>query len=91
MSNPGEHINDEIDLIELLQNLWDGKWVIAGVSAAALAIGGAYVALTPNSFDASITIRPLDAATVDQFRTLNDAGNPRMLWLIGRQALHLRG
>ncbi|MBF9053352.1 hypothetical protein LSUCC1028_03780 [Rhodobacterales bacterium LSUCC1028] len=73
MSNPGEHINDEIDLIELLQNLWDGKWVIAGVSAAALAIGGAYVALTPNSFDASITIRPLDAATIDQFRTLNDA------------------
>ena len=67
----------EIDLIELLQNLWDGKWVIAGVSAAALAIGGTYVALTPNSFDASITIRPLDAATVDQFRTLNDAGNPR--------------
>ena len=41
MKNPGEHINDEIDLIELLQNLWDGKWVIAGVSAAALAIGGA--------------------------------------------------
>ena len=51
--------------------------MIAGVSAAALAIGGTYVALTPNSFDASITIRPLDAATVDQFRTLNDAGNPR--------------
>ena len=73
MSNLGEHMNDEIDLIELLQNLWDGKWVIAGVSAAALAVGGAYVALTPNSFDASIRIRPLDAAAIDQFRTLNDA------------------
>ena len=77
MNNSNERNNDEIDLIELLQNLWDGKWVIAGVSAAALAIGGTYVALTPNSFDASITIRPLDAASVDQFRTLNDAGNPR--------------
>ena len=31
------------------------------------------MALTPNSFDASITIRPLDAATIDQFRTLSDA------------------
>lgn len=59
MSNPSKHLNDEIDLIELLQNLWDGKWVIAGVSAAAVAIGSAYVALTPNSFDASITVRPL--------------------------------
>ena len=68
---------DEIDLIELLQNLWDGKWVIAGVSAAALAIGGTYVALTPNSFDASITIRPLDAATIEQFRMLNNAADPR--------------
>ncbi len=65
--------NDEIDLIELLQNLWDGKWVIAGISAAALAIGTAYVKLTPNTFDASIVIRPIDATTADQFRMLNDA------------------
>jgi len=78
MNSSHEHSNDEIDLIELLQNLWDGKWVIAGVSAAALAIGGAYVALTPNSFDASITVRPLDAATIDQFRALNDVMEPRL-------------
>ena len=25
--------NDEIDLVELFQIVWDGKWVIAGLSA----------------------------------------------------------
>ena len=64
--------NDEIDLIELLQNLWEGKWFIAGVSAAALAIGAAYVKLTPSSFDASIVIRPVDSRIIDEFRHLND-------------------
>lgn len=64
--------NDEIDLIELIQYLWEGKWFIAGVSAAALAIGATYVKLTPSSFDASIVIRPIDARTIDKFRHLND-------------------
>jgi len=31
MNNSIEHSNDEIDLIELLQSLWDGKWLIGGV------------------------------------------------------------
>ncbi|MBF9022638.1 hypothetical protein FZCC0069_05660 [Rhodobacterales bacterium FZCC0069] len=65
--------NDEIDIIELLQSLWDGKWLIGGVSAAALSIGGAYVAITPNSFDASIVVRPLDASAVERFRLINYA------------------
>ncbi len=64
--------DDEIDLIELLQNLWKGKWLIAGMAGAAAAIGATYVALTPNYFDASITIRPIDAAISDQFRALNN-------------------
>ena len=73
MNNSIEHSNDEIDLIELLQSLWDGKWLIGGVSAAALSIGGAYVALTPNSFDASIVVRPLDASEIERFRLINNA------------------
>ncbi len=67
-----DQANDEIDLIELLQNIWAGKWVIAGISAVSFAIGGAYINLTPNTFDASIVIRPVDAATSDQFRDLNN-------------------
>ena len=70
-----ENNTDEIDLIELMQHLWAGKWVIASVCAVSLAIGGAYVKLTPNTFDASIVVRPIDAATNDQFWILNDAMN----------------
>ena len=68
-----DHNNvDEIDLIELIQSLWDGKWLIGGMSAATLAIGGAYTALIPNNFDASIVVRPLDGAAIDHFRLIND-------------------
>lgn len=65
--------NDEIDLIEVLEILWDGKWIIGSVSAAALLIGSAYIVLTPNKFDASIVVRPLDAAETDRFQVINDA------------------
>lgn len=66
---------DEIDLIEILQSLWNGKWLIGGMSAAALSISGVYVARTPNSFDASIVVRPLDAAAIESFRQINDASH----------------
>ena len=82
---------DEIDLIELLQNLWDGKWVIAGVSAAALAVGGTYVALKPSSFDASIVVRPLDASTIDQFDELNNALEWRNVMVERSPSLASRG
>ena len=34
--------DDEIDLIELFANLWDGKWAIVTATLIALCLGGAY-------------------------------------------------
>ncbi|MGV6889348.1 Wzz/FepE/Etk N-terminal domain-containing protein [Rhodophyticola sp. SM2404] len=65
--------DDEIDLFELVQTLWDGKWLIGGISSAALAIGGAYLAVTPNSFDASIELSPIDAVYASEFRPIEGA------------------
>jgi chain length determinant protein (polysaccharide antigen chain regulator) len=64
--------NDEIDLIELLQSLWDGKWLIGGVSAAALSIGGAYVALTPDSLDGRLELRPISSNSQFAYLELNE-------------------
>ena len=36
------HQDDEIDLIELFANLWDGKWAIVSATLIALCLGGAY-------------------------------------------------
>lgn len=62
--------DDEIDLFELVQTLWDGKWLLAGISSAALAMGGAYVVFTPDTFDASIIVRPLDSVAMAQYLPL---------------------
>ncbi|WP_340242929.1 Wzz/FepE/Etk N-terminal domain-containing protein [Roseobacter sp. HKCCA2468] len=67
-----QYPNDEIDLIELLQSLWDGKWLIGGVSAAALSIGGAYVALTPDSFDGRLELRPISINSQSAYLELNE-------------------
>lgn len=65
---------DEIDLLELLQSLWNGKWLICGMSAAALAIGGAYVAMTPNKFDASLIFSPINSTAAQEYQELNEVG-----------------
>ena len=36
--------NDEIDLVELFQIIWDGKWLIAGLSALIIAPAFAFLA-----------------------------------------------
>ena len=44
--------DDEIDLMELIANLWDGKWWIAAVTAIFTAAGAGYAFLSPNSVTA---------------------------------------
>ena len=66
--------NDEIDLLELVERLWDGKWLIVGISAASLAVAGAYVALPPNKFDASLTFSPINSTAAQEYQELNEIG-----------------
>lgn len=63
--------NQDIDLVELLRSLWAGRWLVGATSALALAISGAYVVVTPNDFEASITVRPLDTAAIEQLGRIN--------------------
>ena len=65
------YADDEIDLMELIANIWDGKWLVAGITAISIALGGAYVWLTPNNFTASYPIIPIASTTAAQFDGLN--------------------
>ena len=47
----------EIDLAELLQTIWDGKWLIAVFAAIAVVFGGAFAFLKPSVFEAQTQIR----------------------------------
>ena len=67
--------DNEIRLTELLLNLWDGRWVLASVLGAALALGAAYVIFmgsARDTFSASIIIRPINVASAHEFRALNE-------------------
>lgn len=53
---------DELHLGELVALLWDGKWLIAMVTAAALALGGLAYLLVPRSFESHVSVLPLRQA-----------------------------
>ncbi len=67
-----ESANEEIDLIELFQTLWDGKWPITAITAAfaILSVGVAFQ--IPPSFEGRTDIVALDRTQIAVFAPLND-------------------
>ncbi|XDZ67113.1 hypothetical protein AB8878_06280 [Alphaproteobacteria bacterium LSUCC0226] len=66
--------SDEIDLIELILRIWNGKLtVISFVIASALSVAGAFVVLPAPDFLATTEIRPAWIIDVDRYRAFNDA------------------
>ena len=60
MPDQNPNMNDEIDLAELIQTLWDGKWnILISVILAVLAtLGFQFTQPAPN-FIATTDIRPI--------------------------------
>ena len=48
--------DDEIDLIELIQTLWDGKWLITAITTALTILSVGVVFQIPPSFEGSLRI-----------------------------------
>lgn len=68
---PMTYADDEIDLMELVANLWDGKWLIAGITFAAMLLGTAYTILSPNTFTASYPLNPVSSSIGARYERLN--------------------
>ena len=49
--------DDEIDLFELFEILWSGKWLIAGFTALSLLLGGVHLALKEAKYESKIFIK----------------------------------
>src|SRR5680860_314042 len=64
--------NDELDLMELAQTVWEGKWIITLITCASLALGGLYLFLAPIKYEAQLKIAKPSDAFIEKFTTLNE-------------------
>ena len=64
--------SDEIDLIELIEIIWDGKWLITAITAAFAILFVGILFQIPPSFEARIDIAALDKTQIASFAPLND-------------------
>ena len=60
--------SDEIDLIDLIQTLWDRKWLITAITVAFAILSVGVMFQIPPSFDGRIEIRALDRNQIAGFR-----------------------
>ncbi len=72
MEDTKPHYDDEIDLVELFQTIWDGKWKIVETTFIAAIIGVVFSVVKPNSFEVSTPIQIGKQSVFLQYTPLND-------------------
>jgi len=64
--------SDEIDLLQLIETIWDGKWRIIAITAACvLGVFGFQVLAPAPSFVATTEIKPISSKEADAYASLN--------------------
>ena len=56
MSEVRPILDDEVDLFEFFQILWDGKWLISAFVAIATALGGGFLAVKDISYESKLNL-----------------------------------
>ena len=62
-NNHSNDFNDEIDLLELFNVLWDGKWIIVSVTAFASIIAVIYSLSLPNIYESKALLVPTKSSS----------------------------
>ena len=57
MSNVRPTYDDEIDLFEFFETLWDGKWLISAFVAIAVLLGGGFLLLKDAVYESKLVIQ----------------------------------
>ena len=74
MSNIPSTYDDEIDLIVLIQTIWEGKWKIASILAISLLSVFGFNIVKPNTtFIASTDIKPITSFEFDRYSLFNSS------------------
>ena len=66
-----DHYNDEIDLADLVRSLWDGKWLVIGVTLLTMLLAVAYLMLVPKTYTGSLEIAALPSVKAEVYLELN--------------------
>jgi chain length determinant protein (polysaccharide antigen chain regulator) len=69
-----QSFNDEIDLTDLVRSLWNGKWLVIGVTLVSAMLALAYLVLVPKTYTGSLEIAALPNAKADVYTELNATG-----------------
>ena len=71
-SNSDQSYSDEIDLADLVRSLWNGKWLVIGVTFVTVVLAVAYLKLTPKTYTGTLAISALKSVEADIYSELND-------------------
>ena len=63
--------NDEIDLVDLIVTLWEGKWTIVAIVLIALLGTVGFLWVTPQSFTATTEIKPISSQEAEAYSLFN--------------------
>ena len=66
--------NDEIDLFQLFETIWDGKWLIVAITAVATLLGGLFAFTRPAEFVSTTDIRPITTTQISEYSANNALG-----------------
>ena len=75
MDSVDQQSNDEIDLIELFQTVWDGRWKIVRIAFLSLlgVVGFQFTQPAP-SFVATTEIKPINSVEAERYTAINALG-----------------
>ena len=70
---PADHQidNDEIDILELFDIIWRGKWLIAIPSLLVALAAFLYLSFAPVNYSVTLQVTPLSDQIIDDYATLN--------------------
>lgn len=71
IEQPNRYPDDEIDLFELVESLWQQKWLIVICTLVALGLGAAYAFLTPPTYEAKVHLLPPTSKDTVELRQPN--------------------
>jgi LPS O-antigen subunit length determinant protein (WzzB/FepE family) len=74
MEGAKSQFDDDIDLVEIVQTIWDGKWKILGAVVVSFVSVFGYLAIAPPNFKAAAEIKPISSVDADRYSQSNALG-----------------
>ncbi|MCD8515964.1 MAG: Wzz/FepE/Etk N-terminal domain-containing protein [Burkholderiaceae bacterium] len=71
MTDAPQYQDDEIDLAQLVSTVWEGRWLIALVTALTMLAGGLFAFLAPQTLSGRFEVRPITVGQASAYETLN--------------------